>query len=57
MNGSDVHGMEATLDEGLWDEQLLDPETLVSGIDCGIVLNSLRCRTASLYLPIGQSSL
>ncbi|KAG8822738.1 hypothetical protein FRC17_009467, partial [Serendipita sp. 399] len=36
--GSDIDGMESTLDAGFWKDPLLDPTT---------------CRTASLYMPIG----
>ncbi|KAG8757019.1 hypothetical protein FRC14_002450 [Serendipita sp. 396] len=36
--GSDINGMESILDQGLWNDPLLDPTT---------------CRTASLYMPIG----
>ncbi|KIM24059.1 hypothetical protein M408DRAFT_331978 [Serendipita vermifera MAFF 305830] len=36
--GSDIHGMEDALDNGLWNNEQIDPET---------------CKTGSLYLPIG----
>jgi hypothetical protein len=30
MGGSDLHTMEKTLDKGLWDRPILDPETFVN---------------------------
>ncbi|CCA67105.1 hypothetical protein PIIN_00939 [Serendipita indica DSM 11827] len=35
---SDIYGMSKAMDEGLWEDEIMDPET---------------CRAASLHLPIG----
>ena len=38
---SDIYGMSKAMDEGVWLDDEMDPET---------------CRTSSLYLPIGTGS-
>jgi hypothetical protein len=53
--GSDILGMEAALDEGVWGHELIDPETYVlsiKGVVC-ILTPHHSAQAASMFLPIG----